>query len=184
MSHPKYDLSLVDRLFHLNKIAQVRCHRFLAQDMISLSSKGQDDILVHVVLYSDDDSICQALSDRLERLCGRLVEILPCIEDEGIIDGVRLGKERAGVVTGLCDRYDFALMRLIEGVGCVVLGECSSVCSGVGDGTRTLPRWPQPITARVIGTVGIPLEVILVTFGFVREEGRGQKALLGVHDDM
>lgn len=121
MSHAKYDSRLVHRLFHLDKIAQVSCHRLLAQDMISLLSKGQDDILVHMVLYGDNDCVCQALSNSLERLCGSLEEILPRIEDEGVIDGVGLCKEGAGVVTRFCDRYDFALMGLIERVGGVVL---------------------------------------------------------------
>lgn len=121
MTHPKYDPGLVDCLLHLKEMAQVGCHRFLAQDMIALLSKGQDNILVHMVLYSDDDSIRQALPNGLERLRGCFEEILPRIEDEGIVDSVRFGKEGAGIVAGFRDRYDFALMRLIERVGCIVL---------------------------------------------------------------
>lgn len=104
--------------------------------MISLPGKGQDNILVHMILHSDNDCICQAFSDGLERLCGCFEEILPCVEDEGIVDSVRLGKAGAGVVAGFCDRYDFALMRLIERVDCIVLWMCRSAGSGVGDGTR------------------------------------------------
>jgi hypothetical protein len=160
VSHTKYDPSLVDYLLHLDEIAQVRRHRFLAQDMVSLPSKGHDDVLVHMVMYGDDDGVCQALSGGLERLCGRLEEILPRMEDEGVADGVRLGEEGAGVEAGLCDRDDVALVRLIEGVGCVVLWGGFSVCSG---GRRwetcTVPRWPQPMTARVMG---IPFVLMLV----------------------
>lgn len=93
--------------------------------MVSLLSKSQDNILVQMVLYSDDDSIRQAFSNGFERLCGRFEEILPRIEDEGIVDSVRLGKEDAGIIAGFCDRDDFALIRLIERVGCIVLWMCT-----------------------------------------------------------
>lgn len=181
MSHAEYDPSLVYRFLHLDKIAEAGCHRLFAQDMISLLSKCQDDILVHRVLHSDDDCICQAFSNGLVRLCGCFEEILPGIEDKGIIDSVCLGKEGAGVVTRLRNRYDLALIGLIERIRSVVLWIRSSVRSGIGDGiriTRTVPRCPQPMTARVMGMVGT--ELMLVSFGSVLEEERGQSALVPI----
>lgn len=121
VSHPKYDPCLVYCLLHVDKIAQVRCHWFLAQDMISLLSKSQDDVLVHMVLYSDDDSICQAFSNRIKCLCRCFEEILPRVENKCLVDSMSLGKKGAGVVPRLCDRDDFALMGLIERIGCIVL---------------------------------------------------------------
>lgn len=42
---------------------------------------------------------------------------------------------------------------------------------------RTVPRWPQPTTASVMG---ITFELMLESFGVIFEEERGQRA----HDDM
>lgn len=74
-----------------------------------------------MVLHSDDDSICQAFSNRLERLCRCLEQILPRIKDEGTVDSMRFGKEGAGVVAGFCNCDDFTLMGLIERVRSIVL---------------------------------------------------------------
>lgn len=107
--------------------------------MISLLSKGQDDILVHVVMYSDDNDICQAFPNCLEYLCGRFEEILPSTEDEGIVDSVRLGKEGASVVARFCDRDNFALTGLIERIGCIALQIVVLVSLLSGDRTRYVP---------------------------------------------
>ncbi len=153
MSHPEDDPSLLHSSLHLQAIIQVGRHRLLAQNVVPLLSKRKTNFEMHLVLHGNNDSITEPLADCLDGLCGRLVQLLPGIEDEGLVY-VMCGGE---VVASLRARFrhgdDLALGGLLDCISsvrlvrwtrlefCVLLSErraylASLAASNDGDGQR------------------------------------------------
>jgi len=92
VAHAKNDASLLDGILHLEAVTQTRRHRLLAQYVIALCCKSQHDVSMHMILYSDDDTISQSPSQSLDGLSGCLQKVLPIAENERIVDVVGSGE--------------------------------------------------------------------------------------------
>jgi hypothetical protein len=88
VAHPKYDTGLLNRRLHLQAIIHVCGHGLLAKDMVALLCKGEHDLEMHVILHGDDDSVTETLAYGGDGLCGCLVQVLPGVEDKGLVNGV------------------------------------------------------------------------------------------------
>jgi len=112
VTHSKNNTSVFYGLFDAQTVVDGRSHGFLTQDMIALLRKCESDFHVHLVMNSDDNRICQTLSDGSDRFCRGSEEILPGGEDEGLVDVVEVGELTLGVGSGLGHSHDPALMRV------------------------------------------------------------------------
>jgi hypothetical protein len=108
MADSKDDIGLLNGLFHLDTFVDVSSHRLLAQEMVSLFSKRENDLDVHVILHSDYERVCEALSSTLDAVLRSLVQILPGIEYEACINFMSVSEQGTRFWTRLCDCYNLA----------------------------------------------------------------------------
>ena len=107
---------------------------------------------MHVIMYRNDDRVCKALPDSLNCLSGCLQKLLPGIKDEGSVELMIAGKDIAGFCPRFCDSDDLALIWVVQGICGIVL--CAMSVDWQTEYERillTVPLWPQPMTANVIG---------------------------------
>lgn len=114
MSHSKNYPSLLHGRFHLETVVQTGRHRLFTQDMISLLSECKTNLEVHLVLHGNDNSIAESLSHRLDSICRCLMQLLPCIEDESLIDTMSSSKVAACLGTWLGNGDNLALRGLFK----------------------------------------------------------------------
>ena len=86
VAHAKNNASLLDSILYLEAVTQTGRHRLLAKYVITLCCKRQHDVSMHMILYSDDDTISQSPSQSLDGLSRCLQEVLPITENERIVD--------------------------------------------------------------------------------------------------
>ena len=72
MTHAKYYAGFLHSSFHLKAVFEVRTHRFLAQDMVSLGGESQHNFQMHVILYSYDHCIRKPPAQEPDGLGGSL----------------------------------------------------------------------------------------------------------------
>jgi len=121
VSHSKDNASLLYRLLDLKTMPDRCSHRLLAQNIVSLRSKGPNKFCVHMVLNSYDDSICQALSNRLDGLGRGFVKLFPSFKCETAVDAVLARKECPRFGSWLCNCYYPAFRGLPERIPRIAL---------------------------------------------------------------
>lgn len=78
--------------------------------MVALLRKCESGLSVHLVMDSDDDCICETMSNGGKCFCWGSKKILPGVEDEGLVDVVKIGEVALGDGSRLGDGDDPALM--------------------------------------------------------------------------
>lgn len=152
--HAEYNSCLLDGRFHLDTICEARGHWLLTENMISLLSKGNADIDMHIVENCNENGVCETLSDGCNSLCGCGMKILPGVKDQCAVDVVLFREVQSRLLTRLSYGYNLERIRSLEGI--LRVGLQKSLKSGFEDegrNERTFPRDPQPITTIVIGSL-------------------------------
>ena len=116
MSKPKDNAGLLHGVFDLEAMFDRCSHRLLAQDIISLRSKGHDQFRVHMVVDGDDYGIREALSHRLDRLRRGFVKLFPGLEREAAVDAETICEERPCLGSRLGKGDHLAFGGLQEGI--------------------------------------------------------------------
>jgi hypothetical protein len=112
MSQTKDNAGLLHGVFDLEAMFDRCSHRLLAQNIISLRSKGHDRFRMYVVLYGDDYGIRKALSDRLDGLRRGFVKLLPGLKRETPVDAESFCEERPCLRSRLGDSNHLAFRGL------------------------------------------------------------------------
>jgi hypothetical protein len=68
MSSTKDRPSLLHRNFHDKTVLQACGYRLLAENMVSLLSERQDDVEMHLILHSNNDSVGEAFTNGIDSL--------------------------------------------------------------------------------------------------------------------
>jgi len=68
MSDTKYRPSLLDRRFHSETVFQACGHWLLTENVVSLLSKRQSDLQMHMIMHSNDDGIGEAFTNGADGL--------------------------------------------------------------------------------------------------------------------
>ena len=112
MSQPEDDARFLHGPLDLKAVFDRRRQRLFAQNIVSLRSKRHDHFCVHLVLDGDENGIRESLSDRPDRLCRSLVELLPGFKRETGVDAESIREERSCLRTRLGDGDDLASRRV------------------------------------------------------------------------
>lgn len=91
--------------------------------MVALRSEGQDDLEMHLVLHCDDHSVRETLSNSGNGIRRRLVQLLPAVEDQGLVYTMRRREVRARLGTRFSNRDDLARRRFLEGINRIILAD-------------------------------------------------------------
>lgn len=86
MSGAEDDTCFLDRGLHPNAVFELGRHGFLAENMIALLGECKHNLEVHIVLDADQDRVGEAFTYGLDSVGGSLVQFLPCIEYQGLVD--------------------------------------------------------------------------------------------------
>lgn len=78
---------------------------------------------MHLVLHCDNNGVRKTLSNGSNSICGRLVQLLPAVEDQGLVHTMRRCEVHARLGTGLGYRDNLARCRFLEGINCIILVE-------------------------------------------------------------
>lgn len=108
MSQTKDNAGLLHGVFDQEAMFDRRSHRLLAQNVISLRSKGHDRFRMYVVLDGDDYGIRKALSDRLDGLRRNFVKLLPGLKREIAVDAESFCEKRPCLRSRLGDSHHLA----------------------------------------------------------------------------
>lgn len=107
MSHAKDGPRFLNCSFHLDTIIQASGHGLFTKNMVSLFCKRQSDFEMHVVLYSDKDSVGESFPNRVDGFGRSGMQILPCLKNERLIDLMKVCKVFLSFWSWLRDRNNF-----------------------------------------------------------------------------
>lgn len=116
MSNAKDCPSLPNRGFHPETVLQTCGHGFLTKNVVSLISKCQSDLEMHMILHSNDDRVGETFTNGVDGLRRGCVQIFPCCKDEGLVYLMMFCKEFLSFQTWFCNSDNFTTFWTLERV--------------------------------------------------------------------
>lgn len=86
MSGAEYDTCFLNRGLHPNAIFELGRHGFLTENVVTLLGERKHNLEVHIVLDADQNRVGEAFAYGLDSVGGSLVQLLPCVEHQGLVD--------------------------------------------------------------------------------------------------
>lgn len=163
MSDTKHLPSPLHSVRHFNTLFRCRRHRFLTKDRIAVFSQRSDNDCVHLIVYSDKDSIDECGSICSQGRFRRSEKSIERVKDHFRWDPMRCDHEGTGLGPWLSDSDDLAFVGVLERISCICLQksdiserddwlfDISTIPPNSFRKKLTVPRWPAPIMANVMG---------------------------------